>query len=222
MNGPTQSPRSSRRPRQLRLIQEEFLRALPRIRRHARIAFRDVRCFPTREDRIAEAEALAWKWWLRLRERGKDPTAFVSTLAVLACRAVRSGRRLCGQERARDVHSARAQQRHQFRLAVYPHHTQRSYEDRHRPQGQRIGDAYEEWLQDNRQTPVPEQVAFRCDFPVWLARWDDRRRALLACMMLNESTSSLAAQFQVSQARISQLRREFRESWQLYAGEVEV
>ena len=34
--------------------------------------------------------------------------------------------------------------------------------------GQRHLDTFEERLQDNRQSPVPDQAAFRLDFPAWL------------------------------------------------------
>ena len=69
----------------------EFEGVLPRILLHARIVFRDVRCPHEREDRIAEVIAISWKWWLRLRERGKNPTEFVRAIATYAGRAVRSG-----------------------------------------------------------------------------------------------------------------------------------
>jgi hypothetical protein len=44
----------------------------------------------------------------------------VSTLATVAARAVRSGRRVCGQERAKDELSALAQQRHGFVVEKLP------------------------------------------------------------------------------------------------------
>ena len=70
----------------------EFEAALPRIQRHARIYFRNVVCQHRKADLIAETLGLSWKWWIRLRERGKDPNAFVSTIATYAARAAKSGR----------------------------------------------------------------------------------------------------------------------------------
>src|SRR5579871_3070265 len=49
-----------------------FLRILPPIQVHAAISFRDIRCPSLRADRIAETIELAWKWYRRLAEKGKD------------------------------------------------------------------------------------------------------------------------------------------------------
>src|SRR5262245_35712536 len=71
-----------------------FLQLLPRVERHARVAFRHVRCPHRRADAVAEVVALAWKWYVRLVRRGQDPASFVTALAAFAARAVRSGRGL--------------------------------------------------------------------------------------------------------------------------------
>src|SRR5438874_727405 len=99
---------------------QEFEWALPRIELHARIVFRDVACRQRQDDCIAEVIALSWSWWLRLRRRGKNPEEFVGAIATFAARAVRSGRRLCGQERAQDAMSPSAQRRHGFTVSPLP------------------------------------------------------------------------------------------------------
>src|SRR5262249_50965823 len=90
-------------PPALEQLREQFLARLPRIELHARIPFREVRCPGPRADAAAETVALAWKWQVRLAERGKDATRFPAAFATLAARAVRCGRRLCGHERAKEV-----------------------------------------------------------------------------------------------------------------------
>jgi hypothetical protein len=97
-------------------LRQQFLAIMPRIELHARIWSRNLVCPGRRDDFISEAVALAWKSFLRLAEQGRDATEFVSALASLAVRAVRSGRRLCGQERSRDVMSPVAQRMHGFRV----------------------------------------------------------------------------------------------------------
>jgi hypothetical protein len=82
---------------------------------HARFAFRHLRCTSDRADAIAEVVALVWTWYRRLLEQGKDPTAFVVTLAKFACRHVKAGRRLCGNESSEDALSRISQRRHGFR-----------------------------------------------------------------------------------------------------------
>jgi hypothetical protein len=61
--------------------------------------------------------ALLWHWHLRLAQRGKDVTRFPSALASFAARAVRSGRRVYGQEKDKDVLSPLAQTRHRMKCA---------------------------------------------------------------------------------------------------------
>ena len=81
----------------LQQLQARFLSILPKIRTHARIYFRHVKCQFRKADFIAEVIALAWKWFLRLAQRGKDATRFPSVLATFAAKAVRCGRRITGQ-----------------------------------------------------------------------------------------------------------------------------
>jgi DNA-directed RNA polymerase specialized sigma24 family protein len=88
-----------------------FTAALPRVRAAARYVTRRVPCPDTREDLVAEAVALAWRYYLGLLRRGKDPGAFVTTLALRAAQAALAGRQLCGTEKAKDVLSPLAQLR---------------------------------------------------------------------------------------------------------------
>jgi hypothetical protein len=101
-------------------LQAAFVMLLPAIQQRARVFFHHVSCAQTREDHVAEVVAIAWRWYTRLAQKGKDASRFVATLAWLAARAVRSGRRLTGQESSRDVLSSRAQRRHQFTVSSLP------------------------------------------------------------------------------------------------------
>ena len=146
------------------VLHVRFLRLLPKIETHARIHFRGVRCPVKQEDRVQECVALGWKWFLRLAERGKDVFQFPMAFAAMVARAVKCGRRLCGQERARDALSLLAQQRHGFRVGSLPTSTRSSHEELYAtPQGQAQLDAFEERLRDNTITPPPDAAAFRVD-----------------------------------------------------------
>src|SRR5271170_3457612 len=90
-------------------LQSRFLAIRPRIETHARIFFRQVKSADEKAERIAETLAIAWKWFVRLAQRGKDATHYPSVLATFAVRAVNAGRRLCGQLKAKDVLSELAQ-----------------------------------------------------------------------------------------------------------------
>jgi hypothetical protein len=191
------------------ILQARFLSILPRIELHGRVSFRHVPCPGRRADAIAEMVALAWAWHLRLAERGKDSTRFPGALAVYAARAVRAGRQLCGQERARDVLSPSAQRQHCFVVERLPDFTTLG------------SNPLTEALSDNPQTPPPEQAAFRLDFPAWLRTRSKRDRRLAEDLMTGERTLDVSTKFGLSPARISQLRREFHEDWERFCGQGE-
>lgn len=203
-------------------LEARFLNIIrPAVERHARIAFRDTRNRDRRTDMEAEAVALAWKWHCRLAQRGKDACQWPTALAELVCRAVRSGRRLAGQAKSKDTLNEYAQHRFGFNVESLPISTakgqQRLYGD---PNGQREQDTFEERLRDDSKTPVPDQVAFRCDFPSWLRTRTERDRAIIADMGLNETTGNLSRKFGISRGRVSQLRREYHDDWTHYIDEL--
>jgi hypothetical protein len=201
-------------------LQAAFLSLRPRIVTHARFIFRDVECDERKADCLSETLALAWKWFLRLVEKGKDPRGFASVLAGYAARAVKNGRRLCGQLRAKDVMNPVAQGRHGFRLETLPCSTRTCQEDRCSVVGgQRRQDEFEERLRDNTRTPPDEQAMFRLDFASWLKSLTARERKIVRAMARNERTRDLSQQFGVSPSRISQLRRDFALSWRDFCAE---
>jgi hypothetical protein len=186
-----------------------FFAILPRIELHGQVYFRHVRCPHLRADCVAEMVALCWKWYLRLVERGKDPARFPTTLATFAARHVRSGRRLCGPEKGKDALSPLAQTRHDFVVEKLPDHSTLS------------ANPFAEALRDNTRTPPPEQAAFRIDFPAWLATLTARERRLIRAMARDERTLDLSKRFELSPARISQLRREFHDDWRRFLGDLD-
>jgi hypothetical protein len=181
---------------------------LPRVESHGQVVFRSLRCEDTRQNAINEMVALAWRWTLRLVERGKDVTQFPTAIATFAGQAVKAGRRLTGQEKAKDVLSPQAQRHHNFTVSKLVEVSTLSGNN-----------PIEEALQDNTVSPVPDQVAFRCDFPRWLASLDERRHRIAEDLMLGERTFDVANKHGISPARVSQLRREFMEDWDRFTGE---
>jgi hypothetical protein len=201
-------------------LQAEFLSIRPRILTHAHFMFRDVDSEERKADCISETIALAWKWFLRLAEKGKDPRGFVSVLAGYAVRAVQNGRRLAGQLKAKDVTNPLAQRRHGFKVETLPLSTRTCQEDRYGAVGgQRHQDEFEERLHDNTRTPPDQQAMFRLDFAAWLKSLTIRERKIVRAMARNERTLDLSQQFGVSPGRISQLRRDFALSWEDFCAE---
>jgi hypothetical protein len=191
-------------------LQRLFLAViLPRLRTHADVCFRAVRCPDERAELQAELVALGWAWFVRLVQSGKMPEQFPTAIATFAGRAVRSGRRLCGQLPTKDVFSPLAQRRHGFAVGPLPQFDSCN------------GTVIDEALHDNTQTPPAEQAAFRVDFPEWVHRRSDRDRRIIGDMMIGERTRDLAGRFGLTAGRISQLRQEFYHDWSTFCGEIE-
>lgn len=188
-------------------LQISFLVVLPRILLQARAHFFAVRCPHRQEDAVAETVALAWRWYVSLCQRGKNPQGFIGALTTFAARRVRSGRGLCGQEKATDALSAYAQRRKSFMAVSLSN-------------GGSLDDhLFEEALRDNTQTPPDEQAAFRLDFPVWHTRHCDRDRRVIDDLIIGERPLVVARKHGLSPARVSQLRRAFHDDWQIFWGE---
>ena len=182
-----------------------FLGQLPRIVAHARFAFRHVACPDARADRVAETVALAWKSFAALSGRGRAPGRFVTTLSLRASQAVKAGRRLARSDSARDALSPVARARHGFAVGRLPHP---------RCDDPRLAEA----LADDTRTPVPDQAAFRLDYPRWRAGFRPRARAVLDALAGGERTGDVARRFGISPGRVSQLRRAFADSWRKFHG----
>ena len=110
---------------------------------------------------------LAWTWHLRPAEKGKDATHFPTALASYAARAVRSGKRVAGQERANDDLSTVAQQWHHFFVRKLP--------DFETLSGHPVCEA----LLDTTKSPPNETVCFKLDFMAWLASLTERDRSIV-------------------------------------------
>jgi hypothetical protein len=201
-------------------LHADFLVLLPKLQNHAEIYFRHVNCPNQKADKIAETIALAWKWFLRLHERGKDINQFTMVFVYLVAKAVKSGRRLTGTEKAKDVMSPLAQRRHGFKVEAMSAAMKTTFESLYStPRGQDLLDAFEEHLADNTVTPVPDQAAFRIDFANWLGTLTGRERRLIGAMAQNERTKDLSKKFELSSGRISQFRREFETGWKRFCGD---
>jgi len=150
---------------------------------------------------------LAWTWHVRLAEKGKDATAYPTALACYPARAVQSGSRLAGQERANDVLSPVAQQRHHFFVGRLPDFETRTQHP------------LCEALLDNTKSPPDEIVCFKLDFLAWITSLTDRDRCIVSDLVIGERTRDVANKYKISPARISQKRREFCQDWCAFRGE---
>ncbi len=180
---------------------------LPRVLSHGRVCFGGLKCSHRREDALQDMIGLAWRWHLRLAEKGKDATAFPTALASYAARAVRSGSRVAGQERANDVLSPVAQRRHRFYVGRLPDFETLT---EHPLCGA---------LLDNTKSPPDETVCFKLDFLAWLASLTERDRGIVEDLMVGERTLDVANKYKASPTRVSQKRREYQQDWRNFRGD---
>jgi hypothetical protein len=190
-----------------RHLQASFLKVLPRIEQQARFAFRNYHCAADREDAVQETVAVAWAWFVRLAQRGKNPTEFASALACFAGIHVRCGRRLCGAEASQDALSPTAGHRKGFSVQLLG-----------QPEPVHL-EMWEEALHDNSRSAPDQAAMFRIDFPNWLGTLGDRNRRIVADLLLGEWTSAVAGKYAISSGRVAQLRREFHRRWHEFHGE---
>ena len=181
-----------------------FLVMLPIIVRHFRVAFRHLRA-EAKEEAIAEAPANACAAYRRLVKQGRAHMGFPTVLARFAVAQVFDGTRVGSGQNTRDVLSSRAQKKKCFQVQRLDH----------------FDDENDQWIEavvEDPHTPVFDQVCFRMDFPAWMARLSRRNRRIAQSLSIGNSTSAVARRFRISSGRISQLRRQFYESWQEFCG----
>jgi hypothetical protein len=198
----------------------EFLALAPIVERHALVTFRDLNP-ADREEAIAEAVAAAFVSYLAVKARGKDPLRdFPTVMATFAVLYVKNNRHVGTRSNSKDVLSRTARRRHGFRVEGLPSSPRTGFDELYsEANGQQRQDAYEERLHDNTQTPVPDQVCFRVDWPAFLQTLSQRDRALAHFLSLGHSGKAAAARFKVSAGRVTQLRQQWQREWLAFQGE---
>ena len=185
--------------------QRLFLEMLPVIKNYAQRAFRDLDP-EAREDAVQEVIANAAVAFARLVQLGKVDLAYPKVLARYGMAQFCEGRRVGNRLRIGDVLSPYARRKKGLRVESL----------------ERFDKESGEWLEAvvaDTHTPVPEQVAFRIDFPTWLKTQTERNRRIAEALALGHTTGEVARRFNVSPGRISQLRKQFCQSWQEFQGE---
>jgi hypothetical protein len=146
--------------------------------------------------------------YARLVELDKEAIAYPSVLARLGCAQYRAHRRVGGRLNIGDVLGRYCQAKKHVIVERLDH-----FDDEENAWQEAV-------VQDTRSTPVPDIVAFRCDFAAWLRSLPRRDRRITETLALGNRTSDVAKRFRVTEGRISQLRRELAESWRVFVGEM--
>jgi hypothetical protein len=183
---------------------DTFLAMLPKITAYARVAFRSL-LEEARDEALQDAIANALAAYVRLVQLNKIEYAYPTVLARYAIGHVWDGRTVGASQSSRDVLSPHARRKKRFAVGRLGH-----FDDECQ---------WREAVVEDRRTPVPDQVAFRIDFPTWLTILSGRDRQIAENLAIGQSTGEVAQQFGLSSARISQKRQELHASWQIFHGE---
>jgi hypothetical protein len=190
-----------------------FLTLLPSIERHAKVVFRG---HPPaeREEATAVAVAAAFAGYVRLAARGKNPERdFASSLVTYAVLHAKSGRQVGSGSSTTDALSPLARRKRGFKIEPLPSSPGVARDRLYSTAGRRQRDEFDEYLRDNTRSAVPDQAAFRIDFPNFLGSLGRRDRELIRFLAQGNSAKVAAARFRLSEGRVSQLRRTWREQW---------
>ena len=182
--------------------QPGFLKLWPAIRRDVRIAFRHLPG-EAREEAVQEAACNACLAYVRLARQGRPQAATASSLSRYAVAQYWAGRRVGACLNLRDVTSPYCQRQRGVQV--------RSLSFQDQPRG--------EWrdvlVEDHRVTPA-DLAASRIDYPAFLASLGAFRRRIAETLATGETTQRVARMFGLSEGRISQLRREFKDGWEAF------
>lgn len=187
-----------------RCWQNNFMIVLPAVKKHALIRFRRLP-MEAREEATAEAIASACVSYASLARQKKLARVYVGNIATNAVRAVNGGRRVGGHINSRDVLSALAQKKKKLSVVTLsPWST--------------ADDSWRDLAMESRKVSPADQACFNLDFQSWLMTWTPRHRKIITMLAAGQRTMAVARSFTVSEARVSQWRREFEESWQQFQG----
>lgn len=144
-----------------------------------------------------------------MAEQGRTEAATWSSLAKFAVKQVREGRRVGSSLNIKVISSEYCQQRKG--VSVRELHDWDEQDQK-----------WQEMLVEDKTATPADLAASRIDFPAWLETLNPRDRKIALKLSEGESTSRVARLFRISAGRVSQLRQELSEAWQLFHGDLEV
>ena len=185
--------------------QKLFLAMLPAIIKHAKIAFRHVRG-QDRQDKIQETVANALVAFRRLVQLKKTDLAYPSVLARFATAQVKDGRLVGGHMNCKNVSSPYCQRVKSIVMERLDHYDPTEQE-------------WTEVVVEDKTAGPADIARTRIDFSDWLASLKRRDRRIAQFLANGESTRAAAKKFEISDGRVSQLRKELAASWKRFIGD---
>jgi len=187
-------------------INQRFQEILPQIRACAQYAFRRQQ-EDLREEAVQDVVVQCFLAFNRMTRKGCTDRVFPTVLARFAILRYRSGRHASGTTRRSDLSFPKSRTADEVGQS-----TSRSFST----------SRWAESLIEDRRTPIPEQVSFRVDFPVWLSRLSISQRRFAELLADGSKPTEVARQLKVSLSRVSQIRRRLRMDWELFQSDTKV
>ena len=192
---------------------QQFESALPTLKKNFRYLLRHR--WRDRDDLRAEAEACAWKAWVGLLAKGRDPIAVGLTgIAAYAARHTLKGRRIGNTNGGRhkmSVDHRRAKQLGGYKVVSY---------DTGPAERNDFGPAsWRDWVATDRRMGPADAAVFRLDFSNWLASLPERRRLTALLLSEGRGTMEVAGLVGVTPAAVSQARSYLERSWRQHVQE---
>jgi hypothetical protein len=150
-----------------------------------------------RDEAIADGILLCVLSYKRLNEQGRAQQVTAASLAWYAAKQVRSGRGEGCRLNSQEPLALYAQRRRAFRKEPLE------------PSARTWIDA----LVQDRRSSVLDHVAARLDVAAWLSTLGGRTRHMVEDLARGCTTSEVARKYGLTAGRISQLRRELKNSW---------
>ena len=173
-----------------------FESMLPVLTIRFRKAALSIKSYEERTDAVAEMIGMAFNLYASLIKRGRTDI-YSTPIGEFVVKGYFSGRRVAGMS-ATDVTSPRCRFLGRSTMA-----------------NEGVNGKY-----ICRKTFKPSTIgAFNIDFAAWKETLDDRTQNLLSDILMGETTSFLARRYNISPARISQIRRELVESWKSFVAD---
>jgi hypothetical protein len=166
-------------------LHETFVRELPELEVMAKAHFRHLDP-DAREEAAQNVRALSWKYWLRLCQQGRGhEEGLLRNVWWFAIKQTKVGRTITRGD------GKRGKARH---------------------------DAYDQSMVEHidfnlfigADTPIPDAVAFRIDFPMFLATLNERQRVMAADLASGMTTTEAAREHGVTPGAVSQFRVRFK------------
>jgi hypothetical protein len=170
-----------------------------------------------RDDLFAESAACAWKAWVGLVAKGRDPVAVgVTGIAAFAVRHTLKGRQIGrgrngGGRSKMSVERRRARQLGGYKIVSYDH-------------GETVRNdfgpgTWQRWVASDHRTSPAAAAAFSIDYSTWLASLPERRRLAAELLAEGHGTLEVSRRIGVSPPAITQARAWLERSWSAFQQE---